>query len=190
MRISLLALAVVLLMSAPNAQAQTKIGYISLNELIVAMPEYKKANADMDEYQKALQQQNQDYQQEVNRLDSIFKADSTKWNAATKQIKRRQINEAYIKAANFGQEAERMMQAKEQELLAPIQQKAVATTQAVGKENGYIYILSKEQLISFPAGDDLLPLVAKKLNLTIGSAATPATTPPATGTKPPAGGKQ
>ena len=183
MRISLLALAVVLLMSATQAHAQNKIGYISLNELIVAMPEYKKATAEMDEYQKALQQQNLDYQQEVSRLDSVFKADSTKWNAATKQIKRRQINEAYLKAANFGQEAERLMQGKEQELLAPIQQKAVTTTQGVGKENGYTYILSKEQLISFPAGDDLLPLVAKKLGLTIG--ATPAaTTPPAGGAKP------
>jgi outer membrane protein len=185
MRISLIALAVFCLLSAGKAQAQTKIGYISLQELIVAMPEYKKATADMDDYQKALQQQSLEYQQEVTKLDSIYKTDSTKWNAATKQIKRRQINEAYLKAANFGQEAERMMQNREQELLAPIQQKAVTTTRAVAKENGYLYILSKEQLISFPDGEDVLPLVAKKLNLTIG--APPAATPPAA---KPAAGKQ
>jgi outer membrane protein len=185
MRTSLFALAVVLLLSSGKAQSQVKIGYISLQELIVAMPEYKKANEDMTDYQKALQQQSQEYQQEVARLDSVFKADSSKWTTAVKQVKRRQINESYLKAANFGQEAERMMQQKEQELLAPIQQKAVQTTQAVAKENGYTYVLSKEQLISFPVADDVLPLVAKKLNITIG--APPATTPPAT---KPAGGKQ
>ena len=185
MRISIFALAVVLLLSSGKAQSQVKIGYISLQELIVAMPEYKKANVDMADYQKALQDQSQEYQQEVARLDSVFKADSSKWTPAVKQVKRRQINEAYLKAANFGQEAERMMQQKEQELLAPIQQKAVQTTQAVAKENGYTYILSKEQLISFPVADDVLSLVAKKLNITIG--APPATTPPAT---KPAGGKQ
>jgi outer membrane protein len=183
MRISLFALAVVLLMSSQKAQSQVKIGYISLQELIVAMPEYKKANEDMTDYQKALQQQSVEYQQEVARLDSVFKADSTKWTAAVKQVKRRQINEAYLKAANFGQEAERMMQTREQELLGPIQQKAVQTTQAVAKENGYTYILSKEQLISFPTADDVLPLVAKKLNISLTPPA-PASTPPAAPVKP------
>jgi outer membrane protein len=65
---------------------------------------------------------------------------------------------------------------KEQELLAPIQQKAVQTSQAVAKENGYAYILPKEQLISFPAADDILPLVLKKLNI---AAPAPAAAAPA-----------
>lgn len=182
-RFSLVIVVLALVLSAGKVNAQNKIGYISLQELIVAMPEFKKANADMADYQNALQQQANEYQESYQRLDSMYSADSVKWTPAQKQVKRRQLNEAYLKAANFSQqEAPKMLQQREQELLGPIQQKAVQTAQAVGKENGFTYILSKEQLISFPPGDDILPLVAKKLNITLPKpgdtpAAAPATTP-------------
>lgn len=167
---------------ADKAEAQTKIGYISLQELIVAMPEYKKAESDMTDYQKALQQQADDYRSEFMRKDSIFKADSTKWNSAVKDVKRKELNELYLKWANFQQQAPQMVQNYEQQLLAPIQDKAVKTTQAVAKENGYAYILSKDQLIAFPATDDVLPLVAKKLNLKLDDKTAANTTPPASKT--------
>ena len=159
-----------LLIAASPLNAQTKIGYISLQELIPAMPEYKKAATDLDEYQKALVQQGSDYQGEFMRKDSIYKTDSTKWSAAMRDVKRKELNELYMKWVNFNQEAQQLYGKREQELLAPIQQKAIQTSQTVGKENGYAYILSKETLISFPPGDDILPLVAKKLNITIGNA--------------------
>lgn len=149
-----------------QANAQQKIGYISLQELITAMPEYKKANADMADFQKALQQQGADYQNEFSRKDSIFNADSAKWNASMKEIKRKELNELYMKIVNFNQTAQQSVQQKEQALLTPIQQKAIATAQAVAKENGYAFILTKEQLIAFPEANDILPLVMKKLNLT------------------------
>lgn len=155
-----------------SSKAQSKIGHISIQELVNHMPEYKKALADLDEYEKALVQQGQEYQVEYLRQDSVFKADSLKWNEATKEIKRRELNAIYLKVVNFNSEAQKMMGQKETELLTPVQQKAVQTSQQVAKENGYSYILGKEQLIAFPVTDDILPLVLKKLNL-----APPATTP-------------
>jgi len=157
---------------ANNIQAQNKIGYISLQEVITVMPEYKAAGNDLQDYQKALEQQGNDYQLELYRKDSSFKADSSKWSASMKEVKRKELNELYIKWTNFiNQEAQQLINKKEQELLAPIQQKAVQTSQAVAKENGYAYILPKEQLISFPAADDILPLVLKKLNIAPAAAA-------------------
>lgn len=162
---------------ANNIQAQNKIGYISLQELVSVMPEYKAAATDLQDYQKALEQQGTDYQMEFYRKDSLFKADSSKWNGSMKDIKRKELNELYLKWNNFlQQDAQQMYNKREQELLAPIQQKAVQTSQTVAKENGYAYILPKEQLISFPAADDILPLVLKKLNITRPAATAPAKT--------------
>jgi outer membrane protein len=157
-----------ILANAFQANAQNKLGYISLQELIIAMPEYKTAANDLQEYQKALIQQGNDYQQEFLRKDSIAKsADTLKWTASMKDLKRKELNELYIKWTNYiNQEAQQLYNKHEQDLLAPIQQKAVQTSQAVAKENGYSYILPKEQLISFPAADDILQLVFKKLNIT------------------------
>lgn len=161
------ALAFAILFTAHSSSAQTKIGHISIQELVNEMPEYKKALADLDEYEKALIQLGQEHQANYARQDSLFKADSLKWNSATKDVKRRELNAIYLKVINFNQEAQKLMNQREQELLAPIQQKAVQTTQQVAKENGYSYILGKEQLIAFPATDDVLPLVLKKLNIVV-----------------------
>jgi outer membrane protein len=167
---------------ANNIQAQNKIGYVSLQELISVMPEYKKAAVDLQEYQKALVAQGNDYQMEFFRKDSIFKADSIKWTASMKDVKRKELNELYLKWTNFvNEEGQQMLNRHEQELLAPIQQKAVQTSQTVAKENGYAYILPKEQLISFPAADDILPLVLKKLNITPPAAAGATAPAPKTG---------
>lgn len=170
----------IMLISNPG-QAQNKIGYISLQELIPLMPEFKKAETDLSEYQKALVQQGAEYQADFYRKDSIFKIDSAKWNGATKEIKRKELNELYLKWVNFNQQAQQLSQQREQQLLAPIQDKAIQTTQAVAKENGYLYILTKEQLIAFPTSEDVLPLVAKKLNITLDK---PAANPPATPNTP------
>lgn len=154
-----------------QARAQGKIGYISLQELITAMPEYKKAETDLNDYGKALNEQYNDYRRDYDRKDSIYKADSAKWSPAVREVKKKELNELGIKLINFQQEAQQLLQKREQDLLTPIQKKAVETTQAVAKENGYAYILSKEQLIAFPNSDDVLPLVAKKLGIKLETAA-------------------
>lgn len=157
----------VLSLGTHRVAAQSKIGYISLQELVNIMPEYRKAQADLADYQRALSSQAEEYQRELFMKDSIYKVMSPTWTPATLEVKKKELDDLYSKVTKFQQEANQLLQQKEQTLLMPIQQKAVQTTQAVAKENGYTYVLSKEQLISFPPGDDLLQLVAKKLNLNI-----------------------
>ncbi len=62
------------------------------------------------------------------------------------------------------------MQAKQEELLTPVAQKANALISEVAKANGFNYVFRKEALLVFPDADDLLPLVKKKLG---GTAVTP-----------------
>ena len=64
------------------------------------------------------------------------------------------------------------MEAKREELLGPVAQKANTLIQDVAKTAGYTYVFRKEALMVFPEADDLLPLVKKKLGPT-------AVTPPA-----------
>lgn len=117
-------------------QAQVKIGYISIQELVNAMPEFKKATSDLDEYEKALIQVGQDNQAEFSRQDSIFKTDSLKWNDAVKEIKRRELNTISLKMINFNQEAQQLMDKKERELLAPIKQKPCKPQKQWQKKTG------------------------------------------------------
>jgi outer membrane protein len=164
--VSFIAVALITMMASNHASAQMKIGYISLGELIGSMPDSKKADTAYNDYRNALQQQFTEYQNEYYEKDSLLKSkDTAKYTKAQLEVKKRDLVELQVKLQSYSQQAEQQMQQKQQELLAPIQKKALDAIQTVAKENGYTYILSKEAVFSSPATDDLMPLVKKKLGI-------------------------
>ena len=149
-----------------KSQAQTKIGYISLQELIFAMPEYKKADTALNDYQNALAQNFDDMKKEFNEKDSLLSSkDTAKYTKAQIEIKRKQLLELYQRLQGYQQNASQQYQQKQQELMGPIQKKAQETVQQVAKENGFTYVFLKDALLVSPPAEDLLPMVKKKLGL-------------------------
>lgn len=145
--------------------AQGKIGYISTEELIGSMPEAEKANTTLQEYQSTLQEQGNEYLRELSEKDSTFQADSSKYSQTTKDFKRKDLVELYQKVQGWNQTMQQLLQQKTQELLAPIRSKAFETIKAVSKESGYAYVLDAQAILVGPPGDDILPLVKKKLGI-------------------------
>jgi len=158
---------IAILLVSTSAFSQSKIGYISIQELMIVMPEYKKAEADLLDYQKALVDQGNELQKEFVKRDSLDKIESAKWTPAQREVKRKELEQMYRRVMGYNEEANQLFTQKEQTLILPIQRKAIKIVQEVGKENGYSYILNKEHLIAYPTADDLLPLVLKKLNLKV-----------------------
>jgi outer membrane protein len=145
--------------------AQGKIGYINTEELIGSMPEAEKANAQLQDYQSSLQQQGQDYYKELNEKDSTFQADSAKFTPTIRELKRKDLIELYQKVQGWNQTMQQLLQQKSQELLVPIKNKAFETIKTVSKESGYAYVLESASVLVGPPGDDILPLVKKKLGI-------------------------
>ncbi len=145
--------------------AQSKIGYISTDELIGAMPEAQKADAELKEYQTSLAQQGQDMMKELNDKDSLFVRDSVKLSPSMKEIKRNELIALYQRAQNWNQQAQEMYQQETQKKIAPLRTKALDAIRAVSSENGYSYILDINSVIVGPPGDDVLALVKKKLGI-------------------------
>ena len=153
--------------------AQNKTGVISLEEVIQLMPEYKKAAAEMSQFDSALQINYSETLKELNRQDSIFKADSSKMSAAIKTANREKQRKLFTELQSFEQGYQQQMQQKQEELMAPVAQRANQLITDVAKANGYTYVFRKEALVISPDADDLLPLVKKKIDA--GAAAKPAT---------------
>jgi outer membrane protein len=152
---------------AQVAAAGGKIGFISLQELIPVMPEYKKADTALNDYQTALGQNFEDMKREYYEKDSAINTkDTVKLTKAQLEIKRREVGELLVKLQGYQQQSQQLYQQKQQDLISPIQKKAVEAVQAVAKENGFTYVLSKEALLVSPPAEDLLPLVKKKLGIT------------------------
>jgi outer membrane protein len=164
--VTVLAVVMGLVLVGNSTKAQAKIGTISLAELIPNMPEYKKADTAMNEFSNALQQQYQDLMSEYQQQQTLLSSkDTAKYTAAVLEIKRKDLGDLVTKLQNWQTTAQQMSQQKQQELLTPIQKKALEAIQTVAKENGYSYVISKDQLLVSPPADDILPLVKKKLGL-------------------------
>jgi len=155
-----------LVLAGNSTKAQGKIGYISLQELIPSMPEYKKEDTALNDYQNALGQNFEDMKREYMEKDSLLQSkDTLKYTKAQLELKKREISDMVVKLQGWQQQAQQLYQQKQQELIQPIQKKAVDAVQTVAKENGYAYVLTKEALLTSPPADDLLPLVKKKLGI-------------------------
>lgn len=168
-----LVVATVMTLSVFGASAQQKVGYISTDELISVMPEAEKADSELKEYQTSLAQQGQDMMTELNNKDSLFVRDSAKLSPSMKEIKKNELISLYQRVQNWNQNAQEMYQQEAQKKIAPIKTKALETIRAVAKENGYAYILDNNAVIVGPPGDDVLPLVKKKLGIKDAPAAAP-----------------
>jgi outer membrane protein len=150
-----------------SVHAQVKIGYISSQDLISMMPETKIADSTLQDYRAALVQDAQDKQNAFYAAVDSFNRDSVHMTDAEKSVKKADLASTSQELSNENQYIQQQLQQKQQELLAPINKKAVDAIQAVAKENGYTFIFEKDALVVSPPGTDILPLVAKKLNLKV-----------------------
>lgn len=160
-----LVLVSIALLGAHHANAQAKLGHINTIELIQAMPETKKAQDQMQKTQDSMRLVYSELVQEFNQRDSVFATDSAQWTPTKRNMKREELGQLYVKLQNFQNESQEYMEAKQQELYAPVQKMALDAIQTVAKANGYTYVFSRDALLVVPTSDDLLPLVKKHLKI-------------------------
>jgi outer membrane protein len=165
---------VAILTMSNQTQAQNKMAYVSVEEVVQLMPEYKKAMSDMAQFDSALQINYAETVREFNRQDSLFKADSTKWSSAIRTANREKMKKLLFELQGFEQSYQQQMQQRQEELMTPVAQKANDLIREVAKTGGYAYVFRKEALLVQPDADDLMPAVRKRLGVT-----TPASKPPA-----------
>ncbi|WP_207511474.1 OmpH family outer membrane protein [Longitalea luteola] len=172
------------LVAAGEVNAQSKIGYISSQELVSVMPETRKADSSLQELRNALIQSATEKQNAFYAAYEKFNKDSSTYSASVKTVKKNELTKMSQELSGEEERIQQQLQQRQQELLGPINKKAYDAVQAVAKENGYGYIFEKEALLVAPPGDDILPMVAKKLNIKLPTPGTAPAAAPKTGAKP------
>ncbi len=165
-KMKLFVIAAFILLSAGGAMAQ-KTGYIRLEDVVSLMPEVGKIDTLLQKYQTdSLNTQFTYLVSEYNRKDSLANGkDSAKTPAATRNLMRQELEGYAYQIQNWQQIVQNAMQGKQSQLYEPVFRKAMNALNQVAKEGGYSYVYTKDALLVAPPGDDLLPLVAKKLNI-------------------------
>jgi len=150
---------------AGSANAQTKIGYISVDNMVGLMPETAKLDSLLDRYQT--DSLNPEYASLVSRYqfkDSVYR-DSLKTPAAVRKEIEKELPTLIYQIQNWQQIVQQATENKQNELLAPIYRKVYDAIKAVAKEKGYTHVFNKEAFLVAPEGDDLIALVAARLKV-------------------------
>lgn len=144
-----------------GAMAQTKFGHMNSQEIITAMPEFTKAQADLDAMSKQYQTEMQRTQEEFTKKYQEFlaQADSLPKNIAERRQK--ELQDMSQRQEQFQQEAYQSMQKAQQDAMTPIYQKLETAVEAVGKAEGVIYIFDMARTPLAYIGAESIDLTAK-----------------------------
>ncbi len=156
-----------MLLAVNFAKAQTKLGYINVNQVIDMMPETKGVQKASQDYQQTFIVQLQSMQTELTTKGQAYEKDRATMSDAVKTVKETELQDLQKRMQDFQQTAQQKVQQKGNELLQPIIDKAKAAITAVAREKGYTYVLDTTQgePIVAPPADDLMASVKLKLGL-------------------------
>lgn len=158
----------VLLTSATTVHAQTKLGHIDRQALMLALPERKDAETKMQTFAKQLDDKlkamGEEYKSKLADIQSRFESmTKTEQDAAQRELAEM---EQRITAAQ--ENAKEDLAKQEQELLAPMVERTDKAIKEVGNANSFTYIFdtSTGMVLFYDKGEDIMPLVKKALNIT------------------------
>lgn len=163
-----LTLAVVLMMSATSLFAQ-KFGRINSNEIIAVMPETKEMETNMQAYVKNLQDEMEALQVEYNNKMQEFQKNFETYSEAVRDMKSKDLESITNRIREFEQVAREDIQKKQNELAAPIYEKAKNAIDKVAAMGGYLAVFDTAMgsLAYYDAAalTDIAPEVKKELGV-------------------------
>jgi outer membrane protein len=159
--------AVCIVFAGNLAKAQTKIGYVNLNQLIDLLPDTKAIQGQLDVYSKQFQDQYTAMTTEYQSKGQQYEAQRATMTDAVRTAKEAELQDLQKRIQAFSTDASQKVQTRTSELSKPLFDKVRAAVAAVAKEKGYAYVINTGQtdLIVSPPGDDLTPDVKTKLGV-------------------------
>ena len=169
-----LTLAVALVMGSTTLFAQ-KFGRINTQEIIMSMPETKAMQTNMEAYAKELQDNIETMNVEFNTKLQDFQKNFNTLSDALKEMKQKELEDMRNRTQEFQERAQQEYQKKQNELLAPIIDKAKADIDKISAANAYtvVFDTSTGSLAYFDEATltDIAPQVKKELGITDAPAA-------------------
>ncbi len=163
-------MAAVLMISA-GASAQTKIGYIRINDIVGLMPELapEKVNMDTvgakfvkDSIMPALNYKQNQYNDKLKEY-----SDTVKNSAQVRGLIAKELQELQTELNGADSYIQQVLQDRQSLFLQPYYAKAKKAIEQVAKEKGYTHVFSTDVFLIAPEGDDLSLPVLAKLNIKI-----------------------
>ena len=135
-----IALVAITILLPLGAMAQSKFAHMNSQEVITVMPEFTKAQADLDAMSKKFQEEMQRTQNEFNKRYQEFVAQADSLPKTIAERRQKELQDMAQRQEQFQQEAYQAMEKARQDAMVPIYKKLDDAIQAVGQAEGVVYI--------------------------------------------------
>lgn len=162
----LLSLTLMLLPLFAFAQSSQKIAVVDTQGILMAMPETKSMQTELDALMKKFEDTIVVMQEEFQTKYQAYVAEQEGMVESIKLRKEQELQDMAKRLEDLSNTAQEEVQKKRMELFEPIQKKVMEAINAVGTENGYAYVLDKSAMVFVGAsGIDATAQVKTKLGL-------------------------
>lgn len=137
----LVAVALVIGMSSGVQAQESKVAHINTQELVDAMPSYKAVLADLEKLQRSYDSQITEMGTELQKTMERYGREAETQTDEENLRRQKEVQETNAKIIEYRQNALKDLQAKEQELIKPILEKARVAIQKVARAKGFQFVL-------------------------------------------------
>ena len=150
-----------------NAQTKIKLAHVNSTELMKIMPGVDTAQKAIQDFAAQLEEDLKAMYAEFEKKYVDFDTYGPTMPPIKREDKQKELKNLESRIRSYEQDAESSLQAKQEELLKPIIDRAKKAIEEVAKENGYNYVFDSGMgyILYGDENDDILHLVKKKLGI-------------------------
>ena len=162
-------IALLLMLILPMSVFAQKFGHIKTQEILTAMPEYTKAQTDIQTMQQQYDDEMKRLGEELNKKFAAYQQEQANLPKNIQERRQKELQELNERGMQMQQDAQQQLQQSWMQMLEPIAKKIDDAIKAVGQEGGYVYIfdLNATQIpfVNETLSTDVTSAVKAKLGL-------------------------
>lgn len=133
-------IALILMLILPMSVFAQKFGHIRSQEILIVMPEYTKAQADIETMQKQYEEEMKRVEEEFQKKFTAFQQEQANLPKNILERRQKELQELNERGMQMQQDAQQQLQQSWMQMLEPIAKKIDDAIKAVGQEGGYVFI--------------------------------------------------
>ena len=133
-------IALLLMLILPMSVFAQKFGHIKTQEILTVMPEYTKAQTDINTMQKQYEDEMKRLTDEIQKKFAAYQQEQANLPKNIQERRQKELQELNERGMQMQQDAQQELQKSWMQMLEPIAKKIDDAIKAVGQEGGYVYI--------------------------------------------------
>ena len=133
-------IALILMLILPMSVFAQKFGHIRSQEILIVMPEYTKAQTDIETMRKQYEEEMKRVEQEFQKKFTAFQQEQANLPKNILERRQKELQELSERGMQMQQDAQQQLQQSWMQMLEPIAKKIDDAIKAVGQEGGYVFI--------------------------------------------------